>query len=128
MASSERSHAGVGAGQPGAELVPGYRLIERVGAGGAGEVWCAEGPGGLPVALKLVRLACKLGGRELDNLRILRAVRHPNLLAYFGAWTTDDLLIIGMELAECSLWDRFNRLSTRAPCRHSLLGAAGDHG
>ena len=39
------------------------------------------------------------------------AVRHPNLLAYFGAWTTDDLLIIGMELAECSLWDRFNRLS-----------------
>ena len=83
-----------------------------MGAGGAGEVWCAEGPGGLPVALKLVRLACKLGGRELDNLRILRAVRHPNLLAYFGAWTTDDLLIIGMELAECSLWDRFNRLSS----------------
>jgi serine/threonine protein kinase len=112
MAAIERSHAGVGAGQPGAELVPGYRLVERVGAGGAGEVWCAEGPGGLPVALKLVRLACKLGGRELDNLCILRAVRHPNLLAYFGAWTTDDLLIIGMELAECSLWDRFNRLPT----------------
>jgi serine/threonine protein kinase/Tfp pilus assembly protein PilF len=112
MASSERTPAGMGVGRPGAELVPGYRLIERVGAGGAGEVWCAEGPGGLPVALKLVRLACKLGGRELDNLRILRAVRHPNLLAYFGAWTTDDLLIIGMELAECSLWDRFNRLLT----------------
>ena len=100
-------------GEAGAEPVPGYRLVERLGVGGAGEVWCAEGPGGLPVALKLVRLSCKLGDRELDNLRILRAVRHPNLLAYFGAWTTDDLLIIGMELAECSLWDHFNRRSAK---------------
>ena len=109
MASSVLAPWNLGAA--GAEPVPGYRLVERLGVGGAGEVWCAEGPGGLPVALKLVRLSCKLGDRELDNLRILRAVRHPNLLAYFGAWTTDDLLIIGMELAECSLWDHFNRRS-----------------
>jgi len=111
MASSVLAPWNLGAA--GAEPVPGYRLVERLGVGGAGEVWCAEGPGGLPVALKLVRLSCKLGDRELDNLRILRAVRHPNLLAYFGAWTTDDLLIIGMELAECSLWDHFIRRSAK---------------
>ena len=94
-------------GRPGAEPVPGYRLLRRVGSGGSGEVWRAEAPGGLPVALKLIRLSGKLGGRERSNLRILRAIRHPNLLAYFGAWTFDELLVIGMELADHSLWDRF---------------------
>jgi Flp pilus assembly protein TadD len=91
----------------GAELVPGYRLLRRVGSGGAGDVWCAEAPGGLRVALKIVRLAGGLGRRELANLRILRAIRHPNLLAYFGAWRARGRLIIGMELADRSLWDRF---------------------
>jgi hypothetical protein len=67
----------------------------------------------LPVALKLIRLSGRLGGRERSNLRILRAVRHPNLLAYFGAWTFDDLLVIGMELADGSLWDRFRGFSDR---------------
>jgi serine/threonine protein kinase len=67
----------------------------------------------LPVALKLIRLSGRLGGRERSNLRILRAVRHPNLLAYFGAWTFDDLLVIGMELADRSLWDRFKEAADR---------------
>src|SRR6185312_15651184 len=80
----------------GAEPVPGYHLLARVGSGGAGDVWCAEAPGGLRVALKIVRLAGGLGRRELANLRILRAIRHPNLLVYFGAWQARDRLIIGM--------------------------------
>ena len=75
--------------------------------GGAGEVWAAEAPGGLRVAMKIVRLTGPLGRREMINLRILRSIRHPNLLAYFGAWQTDGRLIIGMELADRSLWDRF---------------------
>src|SRR5579883_1202934 len=93
--------------RPGSEPVPGYRLLERIGLGGAGEVWSAEAPGGLRVALKLVPLVGGLGQRERNSLRVLRAIRHPNLLAYFGAWQSDDRLIIGMELADRSLWDRY---------------------
>src|ERR1700686_1424754 len=37
-----------------AEPLPGYRLIERLGGGGFGEVWKCEAPGGLHKAIKFV--------------------------------------------------------------------------
>ena len=40
--------------EPEAEPIPGYKLIDRIGGGGFGEVWKAEAPGGLLKAIKIV--------------------------------------------------------------------------
>jgi formylglycine-generating enzyme required for sulfatase activity len=93
--------------EAGAEPVPGYRLVERLGRGGCGEVWKAIGPGGFELALKSVCLAESIGPLELRGLQIIKDIRHPHLLATFGAWQVGRYLIIAMELAERTLLDRF---------------------
>ncbi|HEY8504336.1 MAG TPA: serine/threonine-protein kinase, partial [Gemmataceae bacterium] len=95
---------------PGAEPVPGYRLVRRLGEGGFGEVWQAEGPGGFPVALKFIRPPGRVGEPELRALEITKRLRHPNLLAVFGAWQAGGRLVIAMELAERSLLDRLREV------------------
>ena len=36
------------------EPIPGYRMLERIGTGGYGEVWKAEAPGEIAKAVKIV--------------------------------------------------------------------------
>jgi serine/threonine protein kinase len=92
--------------QAGDEPVPRYRLVERLGRGGYGEVWKAIGPGNFPLAIKLVPLTAEAGPVELRALDAMREVRHPHLLSTFGAWQKENVLIIAMELADRTLLAR----------------------
>jgi formylglycine-generating enzyme required for sulfatase activity len=92
--------------EPGAEPVPGYRLVQRLGHGSFGEVWKAVGPGGVPNAMKFLRLEEGGAAVEARALEFMKFVSHPHLLTTFGIWHRESYLIIGMELAECTLGDR----------------------
>jgi serine/threonine protein kinase len=98
-----------------AEPIPGYRLIERIGGGGFGEVWKAEAPGGLMKAIKFVfgelHTADDQEGvraeQELKAITRVKTVRHPYILSLERYDIIDGRLIIVMELADRNLWDRF---------------------
>jgi formylglycine-generating enzyme required for sulfatase activity len=77
-----------------------------LGAGAFGEVWEAQGPGGFKVALKFVPLGEQAGSIELRSLDVIRNIRHAHLLSIFGAWQSQGMLIIAMELADGTLLQR----------------------
>jgi serine/threonine-protein kinase len=58
------------------------------------------------VALKFVKLGEEVALKEGRSLDVLRAVRHPNIVATFGAWEVHGYLIIAMTLATGTLLDR----------------------
>lgn len=82
-----------------------YKLIQPLGQGGFGEVWKAEGPGGMPVALKVVPLNLGLDSKEVRALELFKTIRHPHLLVFFGYWFYKGNLWIAMELADTNLYD-----------------------
>ena len=90
------------------EPIPGYRIRERIGAGGYGEVWTADAPGGLVKAIKFVYgfLNEDRASRELKALNRIKTVRHPFLLSLERIEVVDGQLLIVTELAEASLKDR----------------------
>src|SRR5580692_9086478 len=97
------------------EPIPGYRLIERLGRGGYGEVWKAEAPGGLFKAIKFVYGDLEGAGddnkgaeQELKALNRVKTIRHPYILSLERFDIVDGQLMIVMELADRNLWDRFN--------------------
>jgi hypothetical protein len=98
-----------------AEPIPGYRLIERLGGGGFGEVWKCEAPGGLLKAIKIVygdlqsldEDGSRRAEQELKSLKRVKSVRHPYLLSLERYDIVEGRLMIVMELADRNLWQRF---------------------
>ena len=93
------------------EIIPGYTIRERIGAGGYGEVWKADAPGGLVKAIKFVygRLDGERASRELKALSRIKEVRHPFLLSLERIEVIDGQLVIVTELADASLMNRFEQ-------------------
>src|SRR5262245_12627270 len=110
--------------------VPLYRLIQKLGQGGFGAVWKAEGPGGTECALKFLSLGNNQGLREYRSIKLLKNVRHPHLAPLSAFWLKDGNnnllgegtqdtfefqqqgceLIIAMGLGESSLADRLEEM------------------
>lgn len=73
-------------------------------------MWKAIGPGEVPVAQKFLHCGARTAAVEGQALAFMKYVHHPHLLTTFAIWSQEDLLIVGMELAEQSLWDRLDEV------------------
>ena len=93
------------------EPIPGYVIRERLGAGGYGEVWKADAPGGLSKAIKIVygRQDDERAAAELAALNRIKEVRHPFLLSIERIERVDGRLVILTELATSNLKQEFDK-------------------
>src|SRR5437764_3471023 len=85
--------AAVGAGgpeaKPGGPMLGRYTLLDKLGAGAMGVVWCAEDPElGRKVALKLLRRPdASLTERLVREAQSMAQVSHPNVVTVYEVGT-----------------------------------------
>jgi eukaryotic-like serine/threonine-protein kinase len=99
-----------------AEPIPGYRLVERLGRGGFGEVWKVIAPGGVFKAIKIVHgdmenvgADCRAAEQELKALDRVKTIRHPYILSIDRFDIVNGQLMIVMEMADRSLSERLDQ-------------------
>ncbi|UCF66642.1 MAG: protein kinase [Acidobacteriota bacterium] len=88
--------------QPGQRLLH-YRLIDKIGEGGMGEVWRASDETlGRDVAIKILPTALAAEGDRLARFereaRTLATLNHPNIAAIYGLHEADGVHFLVMEL------------------------------
>ena len=74
------------------EVISGYRIVSKLGAGGMGEVWRAEdGKLGREVALKVLPAEFAQDSDRLARFereaKVLASLNHPNIATLFGLET-----------------------------------------
>src|SRR5262249_18028161 len=76
--------------QAAVQIVPGHKLVSFIGKGGYGEVWKATAPGGMPLALKIIRNLESGGGKqEFRALEMIKGVEHNHLMELRAYWLLD---------------------------------------
>ncbi len=73
----------------GDEPVPGFRLVKLLAWEAFGSVWRAIGPGGMEAAVKVVSLVNRQRLKEFHALRLVKHIRHPNLVPILAFWLKD---------------------------------------
>jgi eukaryotic-like serine/threonine-protein kinase len=87
---------------PGYVFADRYRMVDRIGQGGMGEVWRADDLVlKTPVALKLIHAASR-DGREriLNEVRLARQITHPAVCRVFDVGESEGEVFYSMELVK----------------------------
>ncbi len=90
--------------QPG-EMVGRYRLLQRVGRGGMGEVYAAHDPElDRKIAIKIMRANAVPGGveaaRMMREAQTIARLSHPNLVTVYDVGSAGGRVFVAMELIE----------------------------
>ena len=106
-----------------------YRLIERLGAGGMGEVWRAEDTQLLrQVAIKILpaQLAADTEWKErfLREARTVAQLNHPNIATIYSIDQHDETLFIAMELIEGESLSSLIKRGPLPPTDAARIGAS----